>query len=152
MHLLEKNHEEKNDKHLIREIQRDINTLTAALLLTGQITIKGTFVTTKSFRLSLGGPLTGTQRLEGINGNKTATILLDLIDIILAILLIKGAIVVEGIFIGSREFTLNVSGPIFGVPFPEPSLPSLIEDYHRYKKVTKRFNIHQEPIEKFKKE
>jgi hypothetical protein len=141
---LKKSDESEKEKRLVREIQRNISVVTAALLLTGQITIRGTFVTPQAFRLSLGGPLTGTQRLEGRNKNNTATILIDVIDIFIALLLLKGSIVVEGTFIGSREFTLIVSGPIFGMPIPEPSLPDLREDYNLYKKViTKQFNLDQ---------
>lgn len=36
---------ESKEKQVIRTIQRDINIATAALLLTGQITIRGVFVT-----------------------------------------------------------------------------------------------------------
>lgn len=125
----------EKEKQMIRAIQRDISLVTAALLLTGQITLRGIFVTPKSFRLSLGGPITGTERIEGLNGNKTITFFIDIIDIIIALLLLKGSIIVEGTFIGAREFTLVVSGPIFGMPFPEPSLPDIKEDYHLYKKV-----------------
>ncbi|ETI70140.1 hypothetical protein [Neobacillus vireti] len=76
--------------------------------------------------------------MEGMHGNKNATLLIDVNDIIIAILLIKGLIVAEGIFIGSSEFTLTVSGTIFGVPFPEPFLPRLQEEYNLFRKVTNR--------------
>jgi len=132
----------EQEKQLIRTIQRDISVATAALLLTGQVTLRGVFVTPGSFRLSLAGPLTGTERLEGKNGNKVATAFLDILDISIAILLLKGSIVVEGTFIGAREFTLVVSGPIFGMPIPEPSLPELKDDYTLYKKViTNQFHF-----------
>ena len=136
------NSELEQEKQLIRTIQRDISVATAALLLTGQITLRGVFVTPGSFRLSLAGPLTGTERLEGKNGNKVATAFLDILDISIAILLLRGSIVVEGTFIGAREFTLVVSGPIFGMPIPEPSLPDLRDDYTLYKKViTNQFHF-----------
>lgn len=148
-----KNDELEKDKKVIRAIQRDISVVTAALLLTGQITIKGVFLTPGGFRLSLAGPLTGSPRLEGKNGNKSITFLIDILDILIAILLIKHYLVVEGTFIGSSEFTLIVSGPIFGMPFPEPSLPDLKRDYNFYKKiVSNQFFVNQELVNKLKKE
>jgi hypothetical protein len=148
-----KNDELEKDKKVIRAIQRDISVVTAALLLTGQITIKGVFVTPGGFRLSIAGPLTGSPRLEGKSSSKTATVIIDIIDVFIAILLINRQLVVEGTFIGSNEFTLIVSGPIFGMPFPEPSLPDLKRDYNFYKKVvSKQFNVHQELVNKLIKE
>lgn len=141
---MKKGNESEREKRLIHEIQRDISIVTAALLVTGQLTIRGVFVSPQSFGLSLAGPLTGTQRLEGRNKNKTATTLLDVLDILIALLLLKGSIALIGIFIGSRAFTLVISGPIFGTPIPEPSLPDLQEDYNLYKKaMTKQFDFEQ---------
>ncbi|MGE8203716.1 hypothetical protein ACQKP0_04065 [Heyndrickxia sp. NPDC080065] len=146
-----KNEELEKEKRIIREIQRDISLVTAVLLLTGQITIRGVFVTSKAFRLSLGGPLTGTPRTEGVDGNKIATAFIDVFDIIIAILLIKGLIAIEGTFVGASEFTLLVSGPIFGMQIPEPSLPHLRKDYSLYKKVTRQFHINKELINQLKR-
>ena len=143
---------ESKEKQVIRTIQRDINIATAALLLTGQITIRGVFVTPQAFRLSLGGPITGTQRLEGVKKNKTATIFVDVIDIFISILLIKSSLAVEGVFIGSREFSLVVGGPITGLPLPEPSLSEIKEDYHLYKKViSDRFHLNKDLINTLKR-
>lgn len=47
--ILEKNIEITKDIQVIRSIQRDLNIVTVALLLTGQITIIGVFVTPGGF-------------------------------------------------------------------------------------------------------
>ncbi|MEH7111005.1 hypothetical protein V7124_01365 [Neobacillus niacini] len=127
---------------LIASLQRDLNIVTAALLLTGQITIVGIFVTPPEFSLSLSGPLFGRTRLEGKNGNKIATSLIDVIDVIIAILLIVDAIRVVSSVVGPTRFAINVSGPIFGAPLYEPTLPILKTNYRFIKKiVSKHFNI-----------
>ncbi|MED2970708.1 MULTISPECIES: hypothetical protein [unclassified Fictibacillus] len=132
----------ENELQIIGALQRGLNLATAALLLTGQITIIGVFVTPGGFRPSLAGPLTGDTRLEGINGNQAATTLIDVIDIGLAILLIADQIRVTGSFIGSARFTINVSGPIFGVPKPVPTLPSIRRESAFFQKVVSRhFNV-----------
>ncbi|MFC6602152.1 hypothetical protein ACFQDF_12280 [Ectobacillus funiculus] len=55
----------EKEEQTISFIQRNIDVITAILLLTGQITIIGVFVTPGGFRISIGGPLTGISRLEG---------------------------------------------------------------------------------------
>lgn len=101
---------------LIYSVERSLDLITATLLLTGQITIFGVFVRPGRFSLSLGGPLFGSARLEGKNQALLGDIIINFIDVILAILLIIGKIHVTGTFVSSGEFTINVSGPIFGYP------------------------------------
>ncbi len=122
-------------KRTIASLQRDLNIATAALLLTGQITIVGVFVTPPEFSLSLSGPLFGRTRLEGKNGNTVATAMVDVIDVIIAILLIIDAIRVVSSVFGPARFSINVSGPIFGSPLYEPTLPNLKENYHFFRKI-----------------
>ncbi|KSU80246.1 hypothetical protein AS030_20105 [Fictibacillus enclensis] len=128
----------EKELHIIGAIQRGLDLATAALLLSGQITIIGVFVTPRGFRVSLGGPLTGEDRLEGIGGNQAATTLVDVIDIGLAILLISDQIRVTGSFIAPGRFTINVSGPIFGVPLTVPSLPQLKRESAFFQKIVSR--------------
>ncbi|WHY69280.1 hypothetical protein [Neobacillus sp. SuZ13] len=66
----------------IISIQRNIDIITAFLLLTGQVTVVRLIVEPKGFALSVDGPLTGIGRLEGISGNKTLSLLLDVGDIL----------------------------------------------------------------------
>lgn len=65
---------------------------------------------------------------------------IDILDIIIAILLINDAIHVTGIFISSGDFSINVSGPIFGYPEVVPALP--IEDYNFFNTIVKKhYNV-----------
>lgn len=122
-----------NELEEIHSIQRIIDTVAAVLLLTGQITIVGVFIRPGRFSISIGGPIFGGRRLEGKNHSRAGGIVIDMIDIFLAILLLNDEINVEGIFITSMDFTLNVSGPIFGFPKIIPALPNLINDFQFFK-------------------
>lgn len=134
--------EYNKELQLVQTIQRDLDLTTAILLLTGQITIIGVFVTPGGFRVSLAGPLTGEERLQGKNNNIVGNGLIDAIDIILSILLIQDAIRVTGSFIAPGRFTINVSGPIFGVVKPEPTLPNITRDFHFFQSIVSTyFNV-----------
>ncbi|WP_374988046.1 hypothetical protein Q5794_13610 [Priestia megaterium] len=141
------------ERELIFAIQRDLDVVTAILLLTGQITIIGVFVTPGAFRISVGGPITGTSRIEGKDGNAGINIIIDMIDVFLAALLLNNQINVSGAFISSGRFTINVSGPIFGVPKTEPALSELNQSsqfFHRT--VSKHFYVNPDLVEKFTKD
>jgi hypothetical protein len=141
------------ERELIFAIQRDLDVVTAILLLTGQITIIGVFVTPGAFRVSVGGPITGTSRIEGKDGNVGINIIIDMIDVFLAALLLNNQINVSGAFISSGRFTINVSGPIFGVPKTEPALSELNQSsqfFHRT--VSKHFHVNPDLVEKFTKD
>ncbi|PFL01895.1 hypothetical protein COJ01_07980 [Priestia megaterium] len=141
------------ERELIFAIQRDLDVVTAILLLTGQITIIGVFVTPGAFRVSVGGPITGTSRIEGRDGNAGINIIIDMIDVFLAALLLNNQINVSGAFISSGRFTINVSGPIFGVPKTEPALSELNQSsqfFHRT--VSKHFYVNPDLVEKFTKD
>ena len=141
------------ERELIFAIQRDLDVVTAILLLTGQITIIGVFVTPGAFRISVGGPITGTSRIEGKDGNTGINIIIDMIDVFLAALLLNNQINVSGAFISSGRFTINVSGPIFGVPKTEPALSELNQSsqfFHRT--VSKHFYVNPDLVEKFTKD
>lgn len=109
-----RNHAEL-EENAIRDIQRDIDIVIAFLLLTGQITLVRVYFGPGYFGVTVGGPLTGANRLESANNNQLGNFTLDLIDIVLAILLIKDKINLVGLFIASdARFSLSLSGPIFG--------------------------------------
>ncbi|MBY0028842.1 hypothetical protein H7K20_17215 [Priestia aryabhattai] len=141
------------ERELIFAIQRNLDVVTAILLLTGQITIIGVFVTPGAFRISVGGPITGTSRIEGKGGDAGINIIIGMIDVILAALLLNNQINVSGAFISSGRFTINVSGPIFGVPKTEPALSELNQSsqfFHRT--VSKHFYVNPDLVEKFTKD
>jgi hypothetical protein len=150
---LENNALEK-EKQTISFIQRNIDVITAILLLTGQITIIGVFVTPGGFRISIGGPLTGISRLEGKQKNRIASWFIDIIDIIIAALLIHDQIRVLGTFTSSKRFTLTVSGPIFGVSRTEPSALSQVnKEFNSFQKiVSQHFYVDPALVEKLTKE
>ncbi|WP_412547127.1 hypothetical protein [Peribacillus simplex] len=132
-----------SEKKVIHSFQRNLEITTAILLLTGQITIIGVFVRSGRFGLSLGGPLFGGHRIEGRDHSQVGNLFIDILDIIIAILLINDAIHVTGIFISSGDFSINVSGPIFGYPEVVPALP--IEDYNFFNTIVKKhYNVPSE--------
>lgn len=109
---------------------RAVDFITAILILTGQITATGVFLAAPGFWLSFTGPVFGGKRVRGVE--EGATILLDAIDVISALLLILGQVRVTGPWISSGGFSLPVTGPAFGVtsvPLP-----------HDTKEVNKEFS------------
>ena len=149
---MKKNDDLDMEQQIILTIQREIAIVTAVLLLTGQITIIGVFVTPGGFRVSLGGPLTGTSRIESKSGSQTVNLIIDIIDIMLALLLINDEIRVTGSFIAPGSFAINVGGPIFGVPMPEPTLPTMRNEHHFFQRIVSRhFNVDSNLVEKLTK-
>ncbi len=136
---------------VIFSIERTLGLITAILLLTGQITIIGIFVRPGRFSLSLGGPITGGSRLEGIDNQGIGNVVINFIDIILAILLIIDEINVTGSFISSGDFTINVSGPIFGYPrvVPVTLPPENIETFHSV--ISKQYTVPPELLNNLKR-
>ncbi|BCJ86327.1 hypothetical protein [Effusibacillus dendaii] len=99
----------------VQAIHRTLDLITVVLLLTGQITIGGVFITTEGgFSLSLRGAITGSARSIGIETVPQANLVLDAADAIAALLLILDQINVIGTFITNGSFTIVVSGPAFG--------------------------------------
>lgn len=143
MGRLGRNSEQQKELQIIASLQRDLNLATAFLLLTGQITIIGIFVTPGEFNLSLGGPILGRARLESkYKDMKLVNSIIDIIDVIIVVLLIIDEIRITGTVIGPNRFSIIVSGPIFGSPKYEPTLPSLKREYNFYKKVvSKHFHV-----------
>ena len=137
----------------IHSIQRTIDTVAALLLLTGQVTINGVFVRSARFSISIGGPIFGGRRLEGKNHSRAGSIVIDMIDILLAIFLLNDDINVEGTFIAPGSFTMNISGPIFGYPKIIPSLPCLEDDFEFFQsQVSTHYQVPPELWRKLKRD
>jgi hypothetical protein len=127
---------------LIASLQRDLNLSIAFLLLSGQLTIRGIFVTPGGFTISLSGAIIGGSRTEGRNGNTSINTMIDLIDVVISILLIIDEIRLVGVLVGPGRLSLTVTGPIFGEPLNEPSLPIARETYRFFRKmVSEHFDI-----------
>ncbi|SDM71409.1 hypothetical protein [Bacillus sp. OK048] len=135
---MEKRAEIQEDLYVIASLQRNLNLATATLLLTGQITIVGVFVTPPEFSISLSGPLFGRARLEGKSGNQFSTALIDVLDVLIAVLLILDEIRLVSCVVGPSRFSIDVSGPIFGSPKYIPTLPTLKKSYHFFQKIVSR--------------
>ncbi|MFB5192575.1 hypothetical protein [Alicyclobacillus fastidiosus] len=104
---------------------RAIDIWIAILILTGQITVGGVFVSSGAIWFSLIGPILGYHKIEGKSPN--ASVVLDGIDVITAFLLILGQLTHCGPWISSRHFNFVVSGPAFGnTAVPVPINPSKI--------------------------
>jgi hypothetical protein len=101
-------------------------------LLSGQITAQAIWVVSAGFGITVGGPITGNSRLVG--KSKGAKFIIDVIDIVLAVLLISGQIVITGIFVGPAQYSVVLSGPIFGTPRVTGKLPDPNKIYRNYKK------------------
>jgi hypothetical protein len=143
----------ENDLQAISGIQRDIDIITAVLLLTGQLTIIRIFIESGGFGFTVGGPMTGRFRLEGKSGSETGNFIIDAIDIVVAILLVNDEIGVNGLFISPGGFSFNVSGPIFGVSRIDPTLPSMKKMFNEFRLiVSEQFHVDHELVRKFKKE
>ena len=110
---MKNDHNTQDELRVIATLRRELNTATAALLLTGQLTVVGIFIAPQLYRLSLGGPLFGSTRLEGKNRNKLATALIDGLDVIIAILLLADAIRVANIVIGPSGFAIKCKWTYF---------------------------------------
>lgn len=143
----------ERDLLIVKSMQRELDIITAALILTGQLMMNRILIEPGGFTLTIGGPLTGRERSEGINGNKALSFVIDVLDIILVILLLTDKINVLGIFISHGGFSLTVSGPIFGVPKSEVTLPGtkkIFNEFHEI--VSNHYKIEPELINKIRKE
>ena len=100
-------------RNLLASTQYSIDIITAILLLTGQITTTGIFFVPEGFYLGATGPILGGVRSTGQSGS--ASVILDVVDVLAAVLLIMNAIRVTGPYITSNRFFLVFSGPLFGI-------------------------------------
>jgi hypothetical protein len=126
-------------KSAVQILYRDINLTTASLLLTGQITINGlNILPGGGFTIPLSGPIFGGTRVEGRSGSRAATAAIDVIDIIIAGLLIARKISVRSVFVTSGRFSITVTGPPFGAPLTIPDMSKqkqFQQLFRRYMKV-----------------
>ena len=100
-------------RDLLATTQYSIDIIAAILLLTGQITTTGIFLVPEGFYLGATGPILGGVRSTGQSGS--AGVILDVVDVLSAVLLIMNAIRVTGPYITSHRFFLVFSGPLFGI-------------------------------------
>ncbi|WP_134703154.1 hypothetical protein [Ammoniphilus sp. YIM 78166] len=106
----------------ILQIQRTVDLATAYLLFINQITISSTVISSGGFRVTVGGPITGTGRLVSKSGSAVENLVIRGISVTIGLLLLVNQINVQGAFIGPGRFTINITGPIFGIPRNEPNL------------------------------
>ncbi len=107
---------------IISGIYQTVDYVAAILLLSGQVTASGVFVSPGGMWISITGPILGGVRLSG--KNLATSLTLDVVDIVTALLLILGQITVTGPWVSSGSFSLVISGPAFGitrVPVPVDS-------------------------------
>ncbi|WP_157184194.1 hypothetical protein [Evansella cellulosilytica] len=117
---------------LIRIIHRNLGIITAILLLTGQITIMGVFVTPRGFRVTMAGPITGSRRIESKTGNPLVNLTIDVIDILIAKQLLQDKFFITGSALTPFGFTINAGGPLLGVERMVPKVPSLFHDLDNF--------------------
>ncbi|WP_211748165.1 hypothetical protein [Paenibacillus sp. Marseille-Q4541] len=105
----------RTNKKKLNIILRNINLLTATLLLNGQVSITGVFIQTDgAFSVSIGGPITGGFRIVSKSGSKSENITITIIDFVIAIFLILDLLNVQGTYFTSGRFSIVVGGPLFG--------------------------------------
>ncbi|UOF89482.1 hypothetical protein LSG31_16520 [Fodinisporobacter ferrooxydans] len=127
----------------IQALYRSLDVITVVLLLTGQITISGVFVTTEGgFSLSLAGPITGGARSVSNESTPNGNFVIDVIDVIAAFLLILDQINVIGTFVSAHRFTIVISGPPFGEPKRVAYLPATLRFFSSYREtVLQKCNV-----------
>jgi hypothetical protein len=129
----------QHELSILRAIQRDMDIITAGLLLAGQFTIIGIFITPDGFALSVGGPLSGESRIESKNNNQAVDATIDAIDILLAMLLISGKVGIGAITLSSDGFSFTIAGPIFGTQKPDPTLPNAPKVFKEFNTVVSKY-------------
>lgn len=112
-------------KTTLRGVQYSVDFLTAILLLTGQITTVGVYIVSNGFLLAATGPIIGGDRMKG--QSTAASIGLDAIDVINALLLIVGQVQVTGPYITSGRVYIVWTGEIFGLETTEVTTPAMEE-------------------------
>jgi hypothetical protein len=131
--------------NVVASMYQAIDYFSAILLLTGQVTSTGVFISPGGMWLSITGPIIGGKRLSGTG--LASGIALDTVDIVAAILLILGQLTVTGPWITTASFNLVISGPAFGVnTVPVPATPREIKDdfYKQYRSMLVTRFLHEE--------
>lgn len=116
-------------------VYRGLGIAAAVLLLTGQLSIAGVFLSPGTFSLSLSGPFTG-YAVEGVTPSANAV--LDGLDVIVALLLILNEISIVGTFITGGRFTIVVSGPPFGSQSLDAYAPQAREFFSDFRTMAER--------------
>lgn len=119
------------NQNIVNGVYKTLDVVAFLLLLSGQVRIGGVFVSSGGFSLSLSGTVTG----GGVEGKlPNAALVLDVLDIIAALLILTGQLQVLGTYITSGRFSIVVGGPILGGAKMESYLPrtnEFIGDYKR---------------------
>jgi hypothetical protein len=119
----------------LQSFYQTIENIVAVLLLTGQITIRSSIISTGGeVRLSVTGPIFGGQRTVAID-HQAGSVLLDTFDIITAFLLILGELNIVGVMMQSQRFNLILGGPILGSPNLEAYVPETVQFFDGYKEL-----------------
>lgn len=130
---------------VVASLYQAIDYFSAILLLTGQVTSTGVFISPGGMWLSCTGPIIGGKRLSGTD--LPSGIALDVVDIVTALLLILGQLTVTGPWITTGSFNLVISGPAFGVnTVPVPATPREIADnfYKDYRSMLVTRFLHED--------
>lgn len=149
---MKKSSKEKQILETVRVIHRNLAIIVAILLLTGQLSIVGVFVSPRGFRFTLSGPITGLGRIESKTGNIVVNLIISILNIIIAKLLIIDQFNVSGSVLTPDGFTINVGGPILGMPRVTARIP----DFNNYldnfdKLVCKFFDLDPAIVKKYRK-
>ncbi|TCP59617.1 hypothetical protein EV586_101846 [Tumebacillus sp. BK434] len=97
----------------------------AALLLSGQITIRSVIVSpSEEIRLNVTGPIFGGGRTVAKGNRGDVDLIIDAANIVAAYLLILNQINVSGVFLQSQRFTMTLGGPVLGSPKTVANLPA----------------------------
>ena len=137
----------------VRNIHRNLGIIIAILLLLNQLTIAGIFVTPRGFRMTLAGPITGMRRIESRTGNPIINLIIYGINLVTAKLLIKDEFFLTGSVLTPDGFTVNVGGPLFGLPRVVYRLPDFIMDQDNFHEiVSKQFNMDPNIVNKYRRE
>ncbi|MCD8511593.1 MAG: hypothetical protein LRY73_18185 [Bacillus sp. (in: Bacteria)] len=147
-----KSYNEQQILETVRVIHRNLALIVAILLLTGQLSIVGVFVSPRGFRFTLAGPITGLGRIQSKTGNVAVNLIISFLNIIIAKLLILDQFNVSGSVLTPDGFTINVGGPIMGLSRVTARIP----DFNNYldnfdKLVCKFFGFDPHVVKKYRK-
>ncbi|MFD1677847.1 hypothetical protein [Alicyclobacillus fodiniaquatilis] len=106
-------HVTKQKPIISQAILRSVDFGTAILILSGQVTGVGVFAVPGGIYLSVTGPILGGTRLTG--KSEAAKVLIDAIDIMIALLLILGELSVYGPFVGPGALSIVITGAPLGI-------------------------------------
>ena len=148
-----KNIDERKAVLTIRKIHRSLGIIIGILLLLHQLTIIGVFVTAGGVRISVGGPITGLQRLESPTGNPLINFSIYSIGFVTGILLIKDDLFVSGTVLSPHGYSINISGPILGLTQVVYYLPDFLSNEEKFQDtLVKQFHFDEHIVKKYRRD